>query len=204
MVSLIRRLRERDEGISMVEGLIVFPLVLLTIVTFVELGFAVFQWNQATKAVNIGARLAAVSDPVATTAAYAALADPVGSVAGSPPAVGASVTCSGVAGAAACDSAKIARLVRGSDGQCSPDIDGGVAGMCDVDRWISPDNVRVTYARAGLGYNGHPNGPVVTATVELEDLTFKFFLVGALLGLDSIPIPAQPVTVTGEDMSSTQ
>lgn len=204
MVSLIRRLRDRDEGISMVEGLIVFPLVLITIVTFVELGFAVFQWNQATKAVNVGARLAAVSDPVMTTAAYAALADPVGSVAGSPPALGAPVVCSGDSGSTACDSTQIARLVRGSDGRCSPDVGTGVTGMCDVDRWINPGNVRVTYARSGLGYNGHPNGPVVTTTVELEDMTFKFFLVGALLGLDSIPIPAQPVTVTGEDMSSTQ
>ena len=40
-------------------------VILLVIIGVVDLLFAFYQWNAATKAVAIGARIAAVSDPVA-------------------------------------------------------------------------------------------------------------------------------------------
>ncbi|WP_245521446.1 TadE/TadG family type IV pilus assembly protein, partial [Mesorhizobium sp. M3A.F.Ca.ET.175.01.1.1] len=56
----------------MVEMAISMTLLLMLTLGFVDFGYAFFQWNAATKAVQVGARLAAVSDPVAgalTTAA---------------------------------------------------------------------------------------------------------------------------------------
>ena len=67
----------------------------------------------------------------------------------------------------------------------------------------TPANIRVTYYRSGLGYVGRPGGPVVSITVETRNLTFNFFFLGALLGLNNITIPAHPVTITSEDLSNT-
>ncbi|MEK6204123.1 MAG: pilus assembly protein, partial [Amylibacter sp.] len=50
-----------QDGVSLVEALITFPVLLLTIAVFVEFGFMVFQYNQTAKAVQLGARLASVS-----------------------------------------------------------------------------------------------------------------------------------------------
>lgn len=207
MVTVASRFRKDEAGISFVEGLIVFPLVLLMIVTFVEFGYAVFQWNQTAKAVAIGARLAAVSSPVVTDF-DAVLAD--SGEAGSSPSTDAAVAVCGATDAVrfgesvanACDATRLNRIVRGSDGVCSPDIGSSVPGMCDLNPAIGPENLRISYYRSGLGYAGRPLGPVASVTVEMRNLTFHFFLVGALLGLNSILIPALPVTVTGEDLCS--
>jgi Flp pilus assembly protein TadG len=207
MVSFASRFRRQEAGVSLVEGLIVFPIVLLTISTFVEFGYAVYQWNQTSKAVAVGARLAAVSDPVATDF-DSALAD-TGQAGDSPSTSPAVAVCGasdaarfGEAAASACDTDGLNRLVFGTDGVCDASIGTSIPGMCDLNPGISPANVRISYYRSGLGYAGRPLGPVASVTVEMRNLNFRFFLVGALLGLDSILIPALPVTITGEDLCS--
>lgn len=188
-------------GAVMVEGLIVFPLVLMTFATLIEFGFAVYQWNQTAKAVQLGARLAVVSTPLATDLSPLVADYPVEEGA-APPATAASVSCG--AGMTACDATGINRLVFGSDGVCDANFGASKAGMCDFQPRIQPANLRLTYARSGLGYVGRPGGPVVSLTVELRDMTFDFFLLGALLGLDQFVIPPFPVTITGEDLNSCQ
>lgn len=199
MVTAWRRFGGAEDGISLVEGLIVFPLILLSISTFVEFGIAVLQWNQTVKAMQLGARLLAVSDPLVAdmgplTADYPA------EQGGPTPAAPASVSCG--AGAASCVTERLNRLIFGSDGACNPDLGTSLSGMCDFNPAIGTDNVFVTYHRSGLGYVGRPDGPVVTVTLEARNLTFDFLFLGALLGLNSIEIPAHPVTMTGEDLSS--
>lgn len=202
MVSGFRRFRRDESGISLIEGLIVFPLVLTVLITFVEFGYAVFQWSQTGKAVAIGARLAAVSSPVAPD--YASLA--VTGNAGAPvtPAVD-FVTCAMALpkppNEELCTSDAL-RILRGSDGVCNPDYGTGVPGMCDFNARIEPRNVVITYTRAGLGYVGRLSGPVTTVTVSTREIPFFFFFVGALFGLDRINMPVTPVTVTSEDMAS--
>lgn len=188
-------------GTALVEGLIVFPLVLMSFATLIEFGFAVYQWNQTAKAVQLGARLAAVSDPLVTDMSPLVADYPV-EQGGAPPSAAVSVVCG--AGASACDSARLDRLIYGSDGVCAPDYGTSKAGMCDFQPRIGPQNLRITYARSGLGYVGRPSGPVVTLTVELRDMTFNFFLLGALLGLDQFVFPPFPVSITGEDLNSCQ
>lgn len=207
MVRVFGRFRRDERGVSLIEGLIVFPIVLVMLVSFVEFGYAVFQWNQTGRAVALGARLAAVSDPVTTdyndlASDYAGTGtidagDPV-----APTVIRTSCTGANPTGTLALCNAGIDRIITGSDGVCDADYGTGVAGMCDVNPWIDPENVTVTYTRQGLGYVGRVSGPVVQVTVALRDMRFQFFFLGALLGLDSIRIPSSPVTVTGEDMAS--
>lgn len=201
MVTSLRNFRRNDSGVSLVEGLIAFPLVLLAFVTFIEFGYAMFQWNQTAKALQLGGRFVVVSSPLAADMS-ALTADYPTDEGGPTPTTPVSVSCG--AGTTPCIDEAINRLVFGTDGVCSTSFAGSRPGMCDFNRHIRPENVRITYQRSGLGYVGRPDGPVVTVTVEIRGLTFRFFLIGALLGLDRISVPAQPVTFTGEDMNSCQ
>lgn len=204
----LARFRRSESGVTLIEGLIVFPLMLTVIITFVEFGYAVFQWEQTGRAIAIGARVAAVSDPVAPAANFAALGNiPVsGSNPPGSPVDAATVrtSCVGdgaVAGLSKCTT-DFNRILFGSDGICKTAYGGALPGMCDVNPRIQAKNVIVTYTRNGLGYRGRNAGPVVNVTVQVRDLTFRTFLLGPLLGLRSIPIPFSPVTVTGEDLST--
>jgi len=205
---MVRRLDKEkfwqdERGISMVEALMVMPIVMLVLVAMIEFGTAVLQWNQATKAVQIGARLAAVSSPITGDVAYDGLvADHAGIPEGDPtPSASVSVSCG--AGTTACDATRLARLLDGGDGSCVPSGELSMMGMCDFAPFISAENVRVTYYRSGLGYVGRPFGPVSTITVELRQLTFDFLFADKLIpGLTSLTIPAQPVSITSEDVNN--
>ena len=45
-------LRE-ESGISLTEAMLTFPIVMLIFAAFVEFGYAMFQWNQTVKAVQL-------------------------------------------------------------------------------------------------------------------------------------------------------
>lgn len=196
--------RGAEEGATLVEGLIVFPIILLTFATFIEFGVAMVQWNQTVKSMQYGARMLAVSDPLVDMTPFTA--DYIAEEGGPVPTAAVTVAC-GANGpddeaALPCPTAGLNRLVFGSDGLCDPSA-GTRLGMCDLNGLIGPENIRVTYYRSGLGYVGRPDGPVVSITIETRDLTFDFFFLAALLGLESITIPAHPVTITSEDLSDT-
>src|SRR6202007_475172 len=61
-----------EDGATMVEMAIAMTLLLTLTLGFVDFGYAFYQWNAATKAVQIGARIASISDPVSTALANAA------------------------------------------------------------------------------------------------------------------------------------
>ena len=187
-------------GATLAEGLIVFPLVLLVFAAFVEFGYAMFQWNQTVKALQFGARKAAVSssivagfDPVTVTAAgttNGGVAIPVGALG--------PWTCTG----SACTS-ELKRIVYGAPGATSCNAIGtGSPAMCQLNPRIGISNVRVTYMMSGLGYYGRPSGAVLTIRMEVLGITFNLPLLGALLGLNNVTVPAMPVTVTSEDLNT--
>src|SRR5215831_13175572 len=56
----------RDEtGAVLVEISILLPVVITILCGSIDFLYAFYQWNAAAKAVQVGARIAAVSDPVA-------------------------------------------------------------------------------------------------------------------------------------------
>ena len=58
---------QRDEtGAVFVEVAVLFPIIITVLFGSVDLLYAFYQWNAAAKAVEVGARIAAVSDPVAS------------------------------------------------------------------------------------------------------------------------------------------
>ena len=208
-MKVLKRFTQEQTGAAMVETTLVITLLLTLLLGFVDFGYAFYQWNAATKAVQIGARMASISTPIApeisTAGPTAAPGDPIA------PGNYDYLCTGGVAPTCSCagsgcvtpvpDPANFNRIFYGDDGSCVA-VAGVRPGMCDFFPRLVPANVLVRYTATGLGYQTRPGGAVPTITVSLQNITFQFFFLGGLLGLNTITMPSMLSTVTGEDMSS--
>jgi Flp pilus assembly protein TadG len=197
-----RRFSKNETGSVFVEfTLIVFFLLVVT-GGIIDFGVALYQWNAATKAMQQGARLAAVSDPVASDLKAMTGLEGGASAGAAFPAFtrvcsGASASCSGGTYSATA----MNTLVYGrSETTCGTVAASQLAGMCDMFNRISPANVIVTYTQTGLGFAGRPGGPVPTITLELSGLTFTLPFLNSLLRMTPLTIPPMRTSATGEDM----
>ncbi|WP_292101455.1 TadE/TadG family type IV pilus assembly protein [Mesorhizobium sp.] len=196
----------------MVEMTIVSTLLFALVLGFVDFGNAFYQWNAATKAVQIGARLASISDPIATNLTTAGPTTTPGApvVAG----VYGPFVCSYTGATGSCtnggtfNATNFSRIFRGDTAVTNDDTCPALAanqrpGMCQFFSGLRRDNVVVTYAATGLGYQTRAGGPVPTITVSLQNRTFQFFFLQGLMGFNNITMPSMLSTVTGEDLKST-
>ncbi|HEX6963532.1 MAG TPA: TadE/TadG family type IV pilus assembly protein [Lacipirellula sp.] len=230
MIPLPLRLLRDEGGAALVEMSIVATMFLIVTFGLVEFSFALWQWNSASKATQLGARLAAVSDPVwDELTSDLTLAGVGGTVGGGivtftvrcdgadatctveengcmPNPDSGSGTCPSFPSRATFDPEALDTIVYGREGASDAE-DGtcnvgpdGFPGMCDIFRRVKPENVSVRYYYSGLGFPGRPGGPVPTITVRLTDMTFDFVVLNALLGFGPITMPDFEVTMTGEDL----
>jgi hypothetical protein len=216
----------RDQGGNvLVEVSILIPILFTFLLGAVDFLNAYTQWNEATKAVEVGARIAAVSDPVASglsspagqsniATGWVTSSCPVGNTSSTcMPAF--TVTCDGAAQTCTCtsgtctgmgtySSAAMNLIVYGRDGKgaCGDATSYYFAGICDVFNTvpsISAKNVKVIYTQTGLGFTGRGTGAVPTITVQLQNVPFQFFF----LNVANININNNVVTtITGEALSS--
>ena len=210
MRALLSSIARDETGTTTIEFTIVMVLFFLLTFGLVEFGYVLFQWNSAAKAAQLGARMAAVSDPV--WSGLTGLTD--SGTPGGPWTTAYNVTCHGTnatGSAGECggvsadyDSAAMQRLVfgRGGGTTCGTIGTDGDPGMCDLFERITPQNVNITYQNTGLGFASRPGGPVPTITLSLTGLTYQFIALGGLLGFGQISMPDFQVTMTGEDLSA--
>lgn len=197
-----------ETGAVMAEFTLVITLLLTLVLGFVDFGHAFYQWNAANKAVQVGARLAAVSSPVAGGLALEALTPASSSDIGSPVESGTyHYTCSANAArvpSCACTSGSCAGLTA-SQGAFDLILDGDARrpGMLDFFPGLDPENLRIEYVATGLGYWTRPGGAVPTIRISIENQPFQFFFLGGLLGFANITMPNMLSTITGEDLSTT-
>ncbi len=212
MPRTLRSLLRDETGSTIIEFSLVGLLFFIMTFGVIEGGRALYQWNSATKAAQLGARLAAVSDPVwSGLPTFASTGTP-----GSPWVTDYDVTCqgtstsagncSGTPGGAAYSASAMNRLVFGRNPE-SPPCGGQLGadrfpGMCDIYQRLEPQNVTVEYRNTGLGFVARPGGPVPTITVRLTGLTFEFIALDTLLGIGPIAMPEFEVTMTGEDLNA--
>ncbi|QKC92173.1 pilus assembly protein [Mesorhizobium sp. NZP2234] len=209
---MIQRFAKSEDGAVMVEMTIVSLLLFTLVLGFVDFGYAFYQWNAATKAVQVGARLASISEAVATNLATAG---PTSSP-GAPTVAGAygPFVCTYTAGTGGCSNsggfsaANFSRIFRGDTANTNDDVCPALAanqrpGMCHFFPGLLRSNVVVTYTATGLGYQTRLGGPVPTITVNLQNITFQFFFLRGLMGFTNINMPSMLSTVTGEDLKST-
>ncbi len=208
----MRRLWRDEAGGALVEATVLIPILLVFLLGSVDFLYAFYQWTAATKAMEVGARLAAVSDPVAT-----GLNTIPTQVLSSTVAVGDTmpdfqVTCASAActctrgscpGMGSYSAAAMNTILfgRGST-SCFDAASYYTAGMCDIFPRIAAANVRIVYDQTGLGYAGRGAGPVPTITVSLQNLTFQFYFLNGLRRFANLAMPPFTTTVTGESLSS--
>jgi Flp pilus assembly protein TadG len=210
---ILRFVRDQGGGV-LVETTIMLSIVLVFVLGSVDFLFAFYQWNAAAKAVELGARIAAVSNPlvnglnalstsVVSSSVHIGDTMPTFTVTCNNAGNGScscSGTCTGVSGY---NSSALNTIVFGRGSTACGDATSPYhAGMCDIFPRIQAANVKVVYAQTGLGYAGRNGGPVPTITVSIQNLTFQFYFLGGLLGLTNINMPALQTTITGEDLSS--
>jgi len=215
-------LRDR-RGASGAEFALVLPLFLLFLFGIIDLGRYAWEFNQAEKATQIGARWAVATDtiPGGTTAtgllnySFAVSGGiPQGTVVNSTAFPG--VYCQTTATASAATDGPLACTCKGSCAftYAATDVSATAAWTALVDRMkeiypsLTADNVRIDYDWSGLGFSGDPNGPDVAplVTVSLRSdanaqVQFQPTFLGSL-GL-TFSIPSASYTLTMEDGQGT-
>ena len=198
---LLRRLHKDDAGIASVEFALLSGFLIAVTLAAVELGYGYMQYNQVQQAARTGARLAAVSDPVASD--MRAMTGLGNANAGDPmPAYtrtcsGSNQSCSG----GTYDGAAMNALIFGpdNDGTCAATAKAR-RGLCDVKSQIERKHVTVTYEGSGLGVAGNPAKLTPLITVKVSDLDFNFLVVDAFLPNSFTKIPDIEVSVMAEDL----
>jgi len=203
-----------QDGAVLVEATVMMTLFFVFILGSIDFLLLFYQWNAASKAAAVGARIAAVSDPVAV--GLNSLSAAAVSASLSPPGGGMpyfQVTCNGgtascicegaCAGISGYDAAAMSTIVfgRGST-SCGDSTSYYSSGMCDILPRITAANVVISYRQTGLGYAGRPGGPAPTITLTLQNLSFEFFFLGGLFGSNALRMPALTTSIVAEDLSS--
>jgi len=191
MPGRLRKFIKDTSAASMVEFSLILPMFFLAAGGSIDFGYAFMQWNAAAKAVEAGARKAAVSNPVSSDLANA---------------TSLATLQSGVTPGAAFP--YFIRVCNGATASCSGGTYDATA-MANIVNAMSPflapiktANVTVTYEQTGLGFACRPGGPVPTITVQLQNITFNFLFLNLIPGVGPITMPAMKTTMTGEDMSN--
>ena len=216
MSSFIARLVRDEDGGPLVEVAIILPILIIFLFGGVDFMNALYQWNAAAKAVEIGARIAAVSDPVAS--GLNSIPDNVlsSSVASGSPMPDFTVACDGGAAACACVSgacdgmgsysaAAMGLIVygRAEKNACTPPPPS-ISPACATSFRRSFRNTSPSFTRRRAWVRRAEPGPVPTIAVSLNasssktKLPFKFFF----LPFAAINIPQVTTTITGEALSA--
>lgn len=191
----IRRFIEDRSGASAAEFAMVFLIFCVIVFGIIDFSRALWQWNMAEKAAQMGVRLAVVSNMVpADLMTWDGVVDG-GNTVGDPVALGGTfadaIVCtnSGCSGQWGYDSAAFNRILTRVQGLYAA---------------VQPENLVIEYRHIGLGIAGNPLGPDVdpAVTVRLTGLDFDFITPG-LSGVLSIPMPDFQSTLTAEDSTDT-
>jgi len=210
MLGLLRVLWRRSEGAAAIEfALVCIPLLLITI-GIMEFSFALFQWNAAEKATQMGVRRAVVSTPIALGLNTFDGTDGGNAPGDEPPAdfvatAGSPIVCTGDGTSGTCTN-----VGAGIDANFNNGAHIRIVGkMREIFPRIAYENVAVEYYFMGLGFVGRPCGAVPSVTVRLQNMSFDFIVIDALLnlvtggGLDpSMAMPSFTATMTGEDLNT--
>ncbi len=216
---MLARLLRDDRASTTVEMVWVFPSLIILTFGIIDFGRAMFDWNAAEKATQIGSREAVIRDPVATpiktwfecnppndsSEVGLLCADPAGGIRtqcdfGTVVCTSTGCTHNGTA----LDATKLDQTV----------FSGIVTAMQAALPRLQPENVTLTYRSSQLGFIGKPDGPVPEVTAQVSGVPFDLFgldrdVYQGPQGLVPAPaifkadwtVPTLSVTLTGEDIS---
>jgi Flp pilus assembly protein TadG len=187
-----------DVGGATVEFVAILPIFLIIAFFIIEVALALFWWQTAVKAAQVGVRRAVVTDwivqapanltnvPSSGAPQYGAPCDIT--QAGSDPCYNKNFTTASCNGTS-CANQTPFNYVYGCMKAILPNL--------------QPANVTVTYTYAGVGFVGGPLEPAVTVTVSGVPFTTGFAdLLGSYFGVSLTTIPTFSTTLTAEDLST--
>lgn len=185
-----------EEASTTVEFITIVPFFFVITFMVIEVALAVFWWQTAEKAAQIGARFAVVSDE-AVTSLPATNALNIGHYGQS---------CDMSLGTNdPCQSFATATCVGGASTLCnSTAFNAIVTKVKSVFSPAQPSNVTVSYQYVGMGFAGGPIVPAVTVTISNVPFGTGFAdLLGNIFGTTGLStVSAMSATMTGEDLSS--
>ena len=202
-------------GVVVFQYAVVLPIFLLVTMGTVDIAYMLFEWDLANKATYVGARTAAVSNPVAqhitdnTSLNYTQVQiDHINQACfnfstGAPTDWGCPST-----GLVTCTSSACTPNTYGFDSSAFTNVNG--TGIFDRMKAVFPrlqvENVTVTYQTNGSGFVGRPGGLPMNITVSITGMTHEFFFVPSLVGVfggafsRTKQIPPFSTTMQSEDM----
>lgn len=195
----------RDERGFAAEFALVLPLLVLFILGTIDVGMYAWRLNQAEKATQMGARFAAVTNPVAqeiATDTYSNLT--VGGVLVAQgdriPAGDFKIVCTSTGATCACTGSDCVRASYTKDATAFGDVRDRMRAIYPA---ITDANVQIEYTGSGLGFAGDPSGPDIAPIITIR-----------LTGMSHTPITLSPFgtavslpdfaySITAEDANGT-
>ena len=192
--------RKHDGGAAAVELALLAPVFLIALLAIFDLGLYFWRWNQAVESARIGARLAVVSDPVASD-----LSGMTGLETGVQPGqpVGAyERVCAGTACTNGVYSATaMNRIYYGPGAQaCDDTVRTESAGMCDVLPTLARSNVTVSYRASGVDSAGVVGALKPLVSVRISGADPGLFFIDYFVPAGFTALPDAEVTVLAEDL----
>lgn len=199
MARLLNQLLRDERGMA-AEFALVLPLLLIFVIGMIDIGYYAWTINQAEKATQVGARFAAVTDPLATEIGTANYVN--ANVGGTVVRQGDNIPV-GAFGELTCISTGCTCDVAPCPGTT---FDSAAFGrladrMQNVMPRIADEDIEVTYSGSGLGFAGNPNGPDISPiiTVRLVDMEYTPLTFTPFAG--NLGLPDFSYSLTAEDNS---
>lgn len=197
----LREFLDDERGLA-AEFALVLPLLLLFILGTIDVGIYAWRINQAEKATQIGARWAAVTDPIASEIATASYVNV--NVDGTLITQGDRIPSTAL-GLLTCTNTACTCTTGPCPGTTfNATAFAGLSNrMQQIYPAITPANIRVEYTGSGLGYAGDPNGPEISPliTVRLVNMNYTPFTLSPIGG--TVGLPDFAYTITAEDANGT-
>jgi hypothetical protein len=189
---MTRKLIFDTSGASAAEFAIVLPMLLLFLFGIIDAGRWIWTYNKAEKAAQMGARMAVVTTPVASSVSDSYLG-----------------ACTPALTQGDLIPASCVSTVSCTNAGCSSGAEDAAAFQQILTRMkfflpeLSANNLTIEYSPSGLGYAGNPHGPdlVPLVTVKIGTPTALQFKPITFLLLVSMNMPPFTTTLTAEDLS---
>jgi hypothetical protein len=202
MTRILARLWSSDRAASAAEFALVLPLLILFLLGIIDTGRFMYEYNQAEKATQMGARFAVSTDVVAPgLASYSFSVDggvPQGNAV--PVANFTSATCTNASCSCVATTGNFCSSV-GYNAAAFANVANRMAFMYPP---IRPANVSVEYRNIGLGFAGDPNGPDVAPLVTVRLTNMNFQPLTMMLLKRTVSMPEFAASLTLEDGAGTQ
>lgn len=192
----------RDESGLAAEFALVLPLLLLLLLGTIDVGFYAYRINTAEKATQVGARWAAVTDPVAAelkTESY--VNETIGTTdlgqGDRIPLADFSIICTSTGATCACTGND---CLQNSYTRDSAAFDRLAGRMQQIFPAIQDSNIQIEYSGSGLGFAGNPTGPDSSPliTIRLTGMSYSPIAFSPLGG--TVDLPDFAYSITSEDL----